>query len=445
MSRPARRLLIASLSLLFCAPVFAQPDPSPPAATETASDLFPDTPAGRAARLWFDAVRSRHEPRIREMIETQFDPDFLALVPLSQHLEMHIRLANAPLNLPHSIASQSDNEITYHIRDGGVWGLLRISVNPEEPHKITMVAVRPSAGPPELQGRPKTMEALRDETVEFLSAMHDNGAFDGSLFVATVNAKDPGEGFAWVAPGASLDIPIDFALDAIKLAVPLSVAHKSWAASHPPADTLATAPIGSSLEERIYTEEYEIKQSGISGEELAAALDRARRQRHQQYRDLVDSIFQGDSPAQREYQQGLVHALIFEPLWMIQCEVPFAAEPRMNPADLMRFARGLLDPEFIHPELLRDVTTGVGDDLDRSPRIVRRKAMAGFEERLDANGIRSFSLMGADDSRRILVRCYPDASLALVIVAQDEKTLTLIDRRLFARLPGLEPPAHTDD
>ncbi len=426
-----------------------QHEPSPRAdATTPDETLFPDTPVGRAARLWFDAIRSGEQAPVEAMIRERFDTAFLEQIPLPQHLTMHMRLARAGISLPHSIASQNDHEITYYLRDGGVWGQLRIAVSRDEPHGITNVAVRPSAGPPELQGRPKTMKAFRDETVEFLDALRDKGRFDGAVFIGPVNpvdGDDPNNGLAWVAPDARRDIPIEFVLDAIKLAVPLSVVHNTWDERQTPADPLAAPISGSQLEERALLEEIELTRAGGTPEQLAKALDQARRARHQQYRDLADSIFAGDSPARLEFQRGLVHALVFDPLWMTDCEVPFGAEGRMNPADLTRFGRGLINHEYIRPRLLTDVTTGVGPDLDRSPRIVRRNAMAGFEERIDDNGVRSFSLRHAGDDTHVLLRCYPRAGCIIVIVAPDEKTLNLIDRRIFNRLPGLEPAEDADD
>ncbi len=434
-------VFLAALALALATPAAtAQDGPTTPAAaTNPRPDLFPGTPAGEAARAWFDAVRSGQRERVEAMINDRFDPLFLASVPYSQHLTMHMRLADAGLSLPHSVSSQTDHRITYYLRDGGVWGQLRIEVSDALPHGITMVAVRPSQGPPEMQGRPKTLAAFKSETVEFLEALHDNGRLDGAVLVASIDGIQPDAGLAWMSPDFSRDMPIDFVLDAIKLAVPLSVVHRSHEQRHPPEEAIASSPSASRLERRIITDEHEIASSGKPKHELKIASDRARRERHAVYKELVETIFPSDSPAQLEYQRGLVNALVFEPLWMIDCEAPFGTEGRMNPADLVRFGRGLLDPEYIRPRLLEDVTTGAGRDLDRSPRIVRRTALGGFEERIDEGGVRSFSLQGASERAHVMLRCYPDPRVVVVVVAPDEKTLNLIDRRIFNRLPGLEP------
>ncbi len=416
-----------------------------PALALSQSPDLPDTPAGRAAAAWFDAVRSGNPDQLRDLIENHFDPDFRDRVGTDQHLAKHTALASAGINAPHAVARATDHDITLYLRDGGVWGELRISVNPQPPHAITGVGVRPSQGPPELQARPTSMKAFTEETTEFLDGLRDAGRFDGAVLVATVDGIDPDEGLAWLAPDAPRDIPVDFVLDAIKLAVPLSVVHNTWDERQTPADPLAVPIFSSQLEERALLEEIELTRAGGTPEQLARAFGQARHARHQQYQDLVDSIFAGDSPARLEYQRGLVNTLVFDPLWMIDCEVPFGAKGRMNPADLTRFARGLIDPEYIRPRLLTDVTTGVGPDLDPSSNVTRRRAMAGIEERVDNASVRSFSLRSAQENTHILFRCYPLSRCAVVIVAQDDKTLDLIDRRLFNRLPGLEPTSDADD
>ena len=386
-------------------------------------DVFPDTPAGRAAQRWFGAVRSGDANRIRDLIENHFDADFRDRVGVEQHLSRHLALADAGINAPHSVAASSEHEITLYVRDGGVWGELRISVSPEPPHGITGVGVRPSNGPPEARGRPKTPLEFRDETFEFLDALHESGGFNGSVFVT-------GHSVAWVAPGARERIPIDFILEAIKLAVPLSVSHRSWRADHPHAQPLVIEP-DAETEFGVMLDELERLRR------IAQARGAGGAGESENQPSLVESIFGGDRPAERAFQRGLVNALVFEPLGMTDCEVPFGAEPRMNTADLARFGRGILDPEYIPAPLLTAATAGFGPDLDPSPHVVRRAALAGFEERIDANGVRSFSLLGRAGDDLVLLRCYPSVPTAVVIVAQDVRTLELIDRRIFNRLPGL--------
>ena len=420
MPTPRRLAVLSVLALLAVAPLARAQSDKP--------DL-PDSPAGRAAAAWFEAVRSNDADKIRNLIENRFDADFRDRVGVEQHLNMHTALASAGLNAPHSVARATDHAITLYLRDGGVWGELQITVNPEPPHGITNVGVRPSQGPPEARGRPATALEFRDETFEFLRALHDAGSFDGAVYVT-------GHGVRWTAPDARRELPIDFALEAIMLAVPLSVSHKSWSNRIP--QPLDGVTLASDDGLRDIMDEILLLQDEAPESEIQAVRERPIRKLHARFESLTDSIFAGDSPPERAFQRGLVNALVFEPLSMTDCEVPFAAEPRMNPADLARFGHGILDPEYIPEPLLVAATTGIGPDLDPSPDVVRRTALAGFEERVDDNAVRSFSLIGEAGDDLVLLRCYPSVPTAVVIIAPDKRTLNLIDRRIFNRLPGLD-------
>ncbi len=406
-------------------------------------DPYPDTPAGRAAQTWFTSVRSGNPDRLRDLIENHFDPDFRDRVGIDQHLARHTALASAGINAPHSLARATDHDITLYLRDGGVWGELRISVNPQPPHAITNVAVRPSDGPPEAQGRPTSARAFKDETTEFLDALKRTQGFEGAVLITRVDSNDQGDGLYWRSADVPAPIPMEFILDAIKLITPLTVLDASWEQRHPPESTLEAPPALSALERSISSTQAQLRATITDPSELAAAIDSARAQRHATYQQLADSVFSGDSPAQLEYQRGLINTLVLEPFDMHASEVPLAATGRLNPADLARFARALITPRFLPPALLNDITTGTGPDLDPAPTITRRRALL-FEERID-NGVRSFSLQDEFDGTHALLRCYPSAKRAVVILAQDAKTLDLIDRRIFNRLPGLDSTPDTDD
>ena len=129
---PMRPHQLVLLALLLLAP-----------AARAQTPPFPDTPAGHAAQAWFAAVRSGDPDQLRHLIENRFDPGFRDRVGVEQHLARHTALASAGLNAPHSVAHATEHDITLFLRDGGVWGELRIAVSPQPPHAIVrLVPVR---------------------------------------------------------------------------------------------------------------------------------------------------------------------------------------------------------------------------------------------------------------------------------------------------------------
>ncbi|MFI4898329.1 MAG: hypothetical protein ACIARR_10940 [Phycisphaerales bacterium JB059] len=404
-------------------------------------DLYPDSPAGHAAQRWFDAVRSGNPDHIRDLIENHFDPDFRDRVGVEQHLARHTALAAAGLNAPHSVAHATDHDITLFLRDGGIWGELRISVNPQPPHAITNVGVRPSQGPPDAWQRPTSPGAFTAEMTEFLDALQRTQGFEGAVIIAPVFPDNRDAVLVWRGEDMPMSIPMTMILDQIKLITPLMVLDASWDERHP-ADAALNQPAAiSTLELQLAQDRAHIRAAYEDDGARKAARDHARALRHAQYQQLARNAFAGDSQPQLEYQRGLINTLVLEPYSMYSSEVPLGTTGRLDPADLTRFGRGLHTPELTPPAIIRDMTTGVGPDLDPSPTITRRAAL-GFEERIDhtpEGDIRSFSVGGESDTHRVLLRCYPTPGYVVVIAAPDQRALDLIDRRIFTRLPGLDP------
>jgi hypothetical protein len=276
---------------------------------------------------------------------------------------------------------------------------------------------------------------------EFLDALQRTQGFEGAVIIAPVYPENRDAVLVWRGQDMPMSIPMTMILDQIKLITPLMVLDASWDERHPEDAALDQPAAISTLETQIAQDRARIRTAYEDDEAQDAARDHARSLRHAQYQQLARNAFAGDSPAQLEYQRGLINTLVLEPYSMFSSEVPLGTTGRLDPADLTRFGRGLLTAQLTPPAIIQDMTTGVGPDLDPSPTITRRAAL-GFEERIDhtpEGDIRSFSVGGESDTHRVLLRCYPTPGYVVVIAARDDRTLELIDRRIFSRLPGLTP------
>lgn len=400
-------------------------------------DLYPDSPAGRAAERWFDAVRSGEPDRLRDLIENHFDAGFRDRVGVEQHLARHTALSSAGINAPHSVARATDHDITLYLRDGGVWGELRISVNPEPPHGITNVGVRPSQGPPEAMARPESTELFQSETEEFLRGLFDAKEFEGSVIVQQQEEPVIFIQHFRIRP-AQNRLSNTFLRDPLCHYAAAALQAHAW---------LAKNPNTPEIDQHALVNPFALGRSGHVDQLKSLQPDSRERMIKNKQREIstmVDHLFRGDSQVLADLHNGILHAIAIEHLGMRQ--TIFATETRspMNqstPQDIAVFGHAVLSSELLGNLTLTALTTGTGPDLDPSPAITRRTAL-GFEERIDhtpQGDIRSFSARAGDDSQHALLRCYPGADYVVVIVAQDDKTLDLIDRRIFNRLPGLEP------
>ncbi len=420
----------------------------PPARAQGVS--YPDTPAGHAAKAWFEAVRSSDANTIRNLIENHFDADFRDRVGVEQHLSMHTRLANAGINAPHSIARETNHEIVVYLRDGGVWGELVIQVSPEPPHGIMNVGVKPSAGPPEEQGRPATVEAFQNETTEFLRALHESDRFNGVVISRRQRQDDQGLiddqellSVSFLAPSAPMhewpDESSSFAVPwgplerSLQIIVPLRGEWKRPRRENGVYPKMVHGSTPHPHSKLLYFAD------------LRDTRDAAIRKWQRQHTQLTDAIFAIKAERAGGFLQGLISRRVLMPAhaWIRSS----ASDRLIAPEGLVRFGEALLDDRYLHWGTVKLFTTGVGPDLDPRPDVTRRKAL-GFEERIDhtdQGDIRSFSARAGDASQHVLLRCYPESGYVVVIVAQDKKTLDLIDRRIFNRLPGLDAQPAADD
>ncbi len=189
---PHRPLAAALAALLIAC---AAPAPLAPVAAASAATLLPaqpaldlpNTPAGRAAEAWVDAVRSGDPDTIRDMIETVFDAGFRDEFGVDAHLRMHETILHEEPKF-HSVASADDEQVVIYTDVGHGWGELVIQIHPRAPHGIIGISLRPSDGPgveaPTRAASDAELVAAMDERLDRLAG---EDRFAGAVLVQRGN------------------------------------------------------------------------------------------------------------------------------------------------------------------------------------------------------------------------------------------------------------------
>jgi CubicO group peptidase (beta-lactamase class C family) len=124
-----------------------------PAHSEEPVFIYPDTPAGRIAESFLEALNSGDEDRIREFTLMHRSKSSLAKRPLKDRIAMTVQLHNqVGVLAPVLITEESDRilAITVHSQSLNMWLSVRFELDEDEPEKLSTMSMRP-ASPPDMK------------------------------------------------------------------------------------------------------------------------------------------------------------------------------------------------------------------------------------------------------------------------------------------------------
>lgn len=169
----------------------------PPAPAQTPTDYtdvpeWPDSPEGQKARAALDVINSHDPEGQRAFVEGNYAPEFLGLAPMDAHIQYLSGLFEgsrgyefagvrkyAEERKPGEIVVIVHNELTE------AWEGLVVEVEPEPPHGITNLYVRPARPPSHLGPPPPIDEAEVPELLKaFVERMAEADVFSGTVLLA---------------------------------------------------------------------------------------------------------------------------------------------------------------------------------------------------------------------------------------------------------------------
>lgn len=111
--------------------------------------VWPDTPAGRCAQAFFDALATEGTDALRRFVEERYGEDISA----EEKLASHLQLRNLAGELtPHVVSSDDDYAVVVWARSALFgWMKFSITLSPDPPHCVTAMRGEPGA-PPEAEG-----------------------------------------------------------------------------------------------------------------------------------------------------------------------------------------------------------------------------------------------------------------------------------------------------
>jgi CubicO group peptidase (beta-lactamase class C family) len=202
-----RRLILLAVGTLAAIPVAAQPaaGQAATARTETsstaavaapASAVLPDTPAGRRAAELLRLSVDGDDASTRAFVEGNFTPRFRDAVPLEDHLRINARMRQEsggydPLAV--LVSEPAAIEVVVQARRTGARSVLSLQTEPDSPHRIDGVGVRPltpadGIESPVVPDRPLTDAEIAATLGEYLDRLAEADAFSGVVLLARDSA-----------------------------------------------------------------------------------------------------------------------------------------------------------------------------------------------------------------------------------------------------------------
>jgi CubicO group peptidase (beta-lactamase class C family) len=191
--------LTALIPLLSAHPAFGQTDPGAQAATAgptagiaPAASVLPDTPAGRRATELLRLTVDGDEASIRAFLESSVAPRFRDAFPIEDHLRILGRLRAESGGYDAVEVRESEPaaiEVVVRARDTGELRMLTLHTQPEPPHAIDGMGIRPLVPADGVEAPAVPDRALSDDEIasllgDYLHRLVAADAFSGAVLVA---------------------------------------------------------------------------------------------------------------------------------------------------------------------------------------------------------------------------------------------------------------------
>ena len=185
-----------------------------PAATATdASIEMPDTPAGRRAAEMLRLATEGDDTATRAYIMESFAPRFRDAFPIEDHVRIHAQMREETGGYDAVEVRDSEPsaiEIVVRARKAGELRLLSLRTEPEPPHRIEGMGMRPlttadRVEAPSVPGRPLSDDEIASLLAEYLDRLVAADGFSGSVLVA--RAGRPIFEHAYGQASKSYDVP----------------------------------------------------------------------------------------------------------------------------------------------------------------------------------------------------------------------------------------------
>jgi len=146
-----------------------------------------ESPAERRAKEFARLIDSGNRAELRQYAKENFAPGFLN-VPMEQHLGFFSSVHDFTRGVEiHSLQEEKPNEATVLLkaRLTGEWLALVVRVEPEAPHRIAGIGLRPPKPPASAQPAKKlTNEQIAQELKAFIAKLVNADVFSGTVLLA---------------------------------------------------------------------------------------------------------------------------------------------------------------------------------------------------------------------------------------------------------------------
>lgn len=175
MNRLIKRLMLVWLICLVCASGAAAQAPQA------------ESPAERRAKEFAKLIDSGNRAELVKYAKENFSPDFLK-IPMEQHLGFFSSVHDFTRGLEfHSVQDAKPNDATVLLkaRLTGEWMALGINVEPEAPHRIGGIGIRPPKPPAGAQPTKKLTDSqIAQELKALMNKLADADVFSGTVLLA---------------------------------------------------------------------------------------------------------------------------------------------------------------------------------------------------------------------------------------------------------------------
>lgn len=160
-------------------------------APQSAADL-PDTPAGRRAAEMLRLTIEGDDAAMRSYIEEGFAPRLRDAFPIEEHLRIHAQMREASGGYDAVEVRESDPnaiQVVVRAREGGETRMLTLRTEPEAPHRIEGMGLRPIMPADGVEAPAVPDRTLSDEEIAsllgaYLDRLAAADAFSGAVLVA---------------------------------------------------------------------------------------------------------------------------------------------------------------------------------------------------------------------------------------------------------------------
>jgi CubicO group peptidase (beta-lactamase class C family) len=146
-----------------------------------------DSPAVRRGRELIQFINSGDRVAAATYIKENYAPEFMR-IPLSQHLNFVSQMHDMSRGVEfHGVQSSETNEATLLVKGKltGAWQGILVRVEPNEPHRIAGIGLRPASPPASTAARPKMTEAqMAKELESYMQKLGDADVFSGAVLLA---------------------------------------------------------------------------------------------------------------------------------------------------------------------------------------------------------------------------------------------------------------------